>query len=550
MNNTLLLIPLDDRPCCCRFPLRLAELAGFKAELPPAEFWSGEDKRQSDAVNKHSAELAGWLAGKVIAERPCAAVVCLDCVCYGGLVASRSPGDCAEALEAWHRLSFAWDTALKQAEFADNEADVPQLMVFLSVMRAAPFQRSAAEVEAAVKLTEFSCRLASRIADGDGSAADMSANGEEGIVPWEKAVNIADCIRSGINPDFLRRCLEYRRRKHILNRTVLAEWSRKRGDTKRPGLLALGMDDSRTLGLNVLEAGQLRRLAAERGDAGAFVGAGTDETACLLMAGAAAGKQIIGAVWSEEASRRIVTLYEGAALEEVLRGQALWCNADVLELAAEEAEKRANLTQLWIYAPHIKQNEAAVQKGLPGSCDSGDMEEAALDLWLDNLERSAQNGARVFLADLAYANGGSLLLAEKISRRGLWSSLCGFSAWNTAGNALGTALAWAVFCSARPWNGNEEWLSRRFMLERVLDDCFYQSQVRGELSGRLGGNFVISGQGTAEELSAEISCRLQSRFEAIMAADSSFDPEVFPWRKVSVRLPWRRLFEIEISLEK
>jgi len=80
-STTLSLVPLDDRPCNRLFPAQLAPTAGWEVSLPPRESL-GWFTRPGDCE-----AISDWLR-KAPSGR---LVVSTDMLCYGGLIASRSP---------------------------------------------------------------------------------------------------------------------------------------------------------------------------------------------------------------------------------------------------------------------------------------------------------------------------------------------------------------------------------------------------------------------------------------------------------------------------
>ena len=123
-----LLIPLDDRPCCADFPARLAPL-----KLPPRELLG-----RFQAPGNGQA-LLDWLEEQ--APQASGAIVALDMLTWGGLVASRSPqGDLQAALQRLQRLA---------------QLPLPKL-VFQTIMRNAPTQTNLQEMHWAEALVELS----------------------------------------------------------------------------------------------------------------------------------------------------------------------------------------------------------------------------------------------------------------------------------------------------------------------------------------------------------------------------------------------------------
>jgi nucleotide-binding universal stress UspA family protein len=348
-----------------------------------------------------------------------AALLSLDMLCWGGLVASRRPD--TSPLEGQLRLAMA-------ASLLEGR---PLLrLAFMAVTRNAPNQTSPEEVERARLFSELSLLMARQM------AGDLDAGPE-----------IRE-MKSRLPPEALQEYLAVRGRNHrVARRAVDGPWD----------FLLFGIDDSRAQGLNLLEASQLQADLGRRGRAGA-VAPGTDEMALLLLARALAPGRTLEVVWDHPRQAESRGLYEDRPLGQVLTAQA----------AAAGLALGPSSRQLWVYGPSGRQTEAALQKGSPRS--------ARAARFAERLERALEKGAVIVVADVARANGADLALAGELSRRRLFPRLAGYAAWNTAGNTLGTALATLALTPEHPTAERT-----RFLLERLADDWLYQARLRQRL---------------------------------------------------------------------
>lgn len=124
-----LLVPLDDRPCCWRFPQQLAPIV-----VPPREYLG----RFQQPGNSEA--LLDWLEREAPAADGC--VIALDMISWGGLVGSRQGG---------HSLAQA------ERRLARLQAIPGRKLAFQSILRNAPTQTTAEEMrwaEALVQLSE------------------------------------------------------------------------------------------------------------------------------------------------------------------------------------------------------------------------------------------------------------------------------------------------------------------------------------------------------------------------------------------------------------
>ena len=91
-KGAFIFIPLDDRPVCYSYPVKVMEAAGYKILTPPGKFLA---TRTTPADTE---KLWKWLESR--AEKVDAAVISTDALIYGGLVASRTHMLPMAALEA------------------------------------------------------------------------------------------------------------------------------------------------------------------------------------------------------------------------------------------------------------------------------------------------------------------------------------------------------------------------------------------------------------------------------------------------------------------
>ncbi len=569
----IVFLPLDDRPCCWQFPQRLAQIAQVDLLLPTRALWCGEDKRQPERANPEGEKLLAWFkdalalgsaANRDGAEAPCL-LAAVDALLYGGLVASRRPRPPYMAAPLLQRLL----------------AELPgySLYLFSVIMRVAPTQYTAAEVEGALRLTKLSQQFAQELeqhyaaaAHSAGAVAHTEGAPVVAAVSQVAAAKIAHTEKSyrelnirrraaeaqvlsarnwsdlyQLAPAFWQQYLGFRRRKDEINELLLEAWT-KRAQTEAcgGGFLALCLDDSKTSGLNLWEAKFLQERL--NSCSSASVGVGTDETAMLLLARAVCGHSSLEIVWPYAGAEEQVGRYEGKNLAQVLASQAQWLNAVLLPEG--QSGPGSAVPQIFVYAPWQSQLEACSQAE-----GKSDLPEPLWSAWQQKVAASLEAGKQVYIADLAYANGGSRQLVSWLIQSGAVAKIAGYSAWNTLGNALGTILAWAALASWRracpkfkaspAEQARLEKEQRRFLLERLLDDYFYQTLIRPQLSARVGGAFVLLGKEQQLALESEILAQEKSYLAQLVQA--------WPEKKLSpslkVELPWHRLFEVGLEVE-
>lgn len=428
-----LLIPLDDRPCCWQFAQRLAPV-----RLPPQELLGNfETPGDCDA-------LLDWLEEQ--APRAEGAVVAVDMLTWGGLVASRHPtGDLKLARARLRRL---WEI---------HQTHQFKMLGFQTILRNAPTQVRTEDLQFAELIVEFS----------------QDPDNEE--------------LRARIPSQVLHEYMRVRQRNLRIYRDLAQ-------NEYEFDYLVFALDDSKTSGWNLQELASLGEVNSLPG---------TDETALLLICRALARERTVQVDWSHPDLPELQGLYEDRPAGEVLEAH----------LKVADLEQGPSHYQLWLYGrANQPQHEARSQEA--AEVDSA---------WLDHLTAALEAGARVVLVDLTFANGGDLSLGQALRVRGLWPQLTGYAAWNTLGNRLGCGLA-TLMLNATP----------QFLAERIADDLLYQSDFRWKAAQKLGHLGLKLSDHEVGRVEREIFPQLRERLRAFVPAE------------VTLKLPWRRLFEVEV----
>lgn len=154
----------------------------------------------------------------------------------------------------------------------------------------------------------------------------------------------------------------------------------------------------------------------------------------------------------------------------------------------------------------------------------------AFEKQADAIARLAAQGKRVYLLDVTRANGGSLGLMRALQTRMDAGQLAGYSAWNTASNALGTILAQIISDQLAGA------VQTSFLWERLLDDLCYQGAVRAELYAAL----QAAGEDPFHISDHAGAVKALERMMADFVRTASFMSSAPSWR---ISLPWPRAFE-------
>jgi len=145
----------------------------------------------------------------------------------------------------------------------------------------------------------------------------------------------------------------------------------------------------------------------------------------------------------------------------------------------------------------------------------------------------------VMIGDITYLNGGSTLLLHDLVKHNLEYKLAGYAGWNTAANTLGTVIAQGFNYLI---NGNTK-SHLEFLALRYVEDVGYCSIVRGKVTKMLDQYENVNYFDVSKNLEV-IEGLVRKELEA-------FVNEFFVTNKpnlVTVKLPWKRMFEVELEI--
>jgi hypothetical protein len=501
----LLLIPLDDRPVNLDFPVLLASVAGEEMLTPPPA-------AVGHFLTPGSPEtLLNWL--EHAAEHARAAILALDMLAYGGLVASRTTT--VTTAEALARLDSLRDIKARHPHL--------RLYAFTVIMRLTITESDAETRAAGRDIFRYSV-LRDRVERlGElGAAAELAT------------------VTARIPASLLQAYLAARARNHAINRAALALLTDGILD-----FLVLAQEDTAPQGLHVTEQCALRALAREHCDAARWrIHPGTDEAAMTLLARsllAEAGLPFpVALSFHDAAAAERPALFEDRPLRDVadhhleaVGGQPA---EDGLPCAVQTftPPQRDLFTMTALPTPSWR----AALDGFP---DTG------CDRWLASLPPGP-----LAVADAAYCNGGDPHLLDALLLGGRYLTLESYAGWNTAGNTLGTALAHAALrrlARARGVTPAMAAAHQRALLIRLLDDGLYQTVLRAAIMRRVEEN-GFSPLNLAQQtphVEAWVNASLHALWGELRTHYSSLTALDAPFRAF---LPWERLFEVHFTFPK
>jgi hypothetical protein len=427
-----LVIPLDARPVCHSAVADLARLTGVHVFLPPADLL-GKLKNPANLV-----ALRQWME-RIVQQHPIqAAIVSLDLLSYGGLIPSRIGEESNEDLIRELEKGLA---ILK---------DIPKIYGFSSILRIPTYNNNEEEplywAEWGETLSRFSQHLHKK------NILMQNWRSYE----WPEAPPPKAVIK-----DFVTR----RERNHWHNLRLLQLLQQK-----RLAHLVFCEDDRGEYGLNVYEADTLRaRIETLELTEFAHVQTGADEVAhTLLIRALEACLQDSLHVYVKSAqSLETMAKFDGQPIKNVMY-QRIKATGSRAVSKLEEAD-----LVCIVHAPHYRMGDHG--DATPADTTMNDAYET-----LALTTEAVAQGKSVVLVDVAYANGADPVLLKAIKDEpDVLPQLAGYAAWNTPGNAIGSALAMGLgVVYAHKYGTGSGSRHRKTLATRLLDDGVYQSQVR------------------------------------------------------------------------
>jgi hypothetical protein len=489
-------VPLDDRPVTLQLPTMLGAIAGEPLLTPPLAM-AGHYLQPGDPE-----AILAWLRSPQTKD-VAAIVASLDMVGYGGLVASRVPGEPA----------FVAYTRLRALAALREERPRSYLSVFGTIMRLAPTGVPRLPSTAGYWATDQTVDDIAAYANlpSPPQTDEQRARGER--------------LRAKIGPQTLDAYLGARLRNRSVDELAL----QLTGDDGFDRIV-LGQDDAGPVGLHVADLAVLT-AAVRRFGIGkrASIEPGADELGMVLVAQAMAR----AALWSPSIRVR----YSRAGAASVV---------DPLEYVPIDA----TIGKLIVAAGgrRVETSDADIDLFVRVSATSDADEAAFVDAIASDVtaKRSAAVADLTFLAGPMPSSEQQALVRTLIERR-LAGSIDAFASWNTDANAVGTALAAAVACGSGRRSGRYDARAHaQFMLDRYADDYAFHQFVRPVLNEGLRGRGIDT-----TLLTPEVAVQADDMNRALLwplALDllSSIYPE-YRDAGLTITLPWQRTFETQLD---
>ena len=490
------LLPLDDRPVNVRLPRDVAQVAGFELEVPPVHLLP-DYRRPGDVAG-----LGSWLLERARDPAVEHLVVSLDMLCFGGLIASRTSGD--TTADALRQLDVLRQIRRDRPALAISAVSL--------VMRASNSNSAAEEPDYWATHGRELHDLGGRVHRLD-TTSGSTALGDLTDVP---ALVVSDYVTR-------------RLRNHIVNLTALTLVEDGTLD-----LLTVTADDTAVFSAGSAEQEWLRHWTTflPTGHT-VLMYPGADEVGAALVARAVSAlsgvRPTVRVTCPEIGGLDRVPPFENTPLTQSVGRQIVAAGAAVGEVGSP-----ADVV-LVIHPPDRDRHDM-----IRGYADREDP--AAVSATVETVRTELAAGNRVALADVRYPNGADPGLVAGLAADGLLGDLTAFGGWNTAGNTLGGVIATSVAAvvGSRTGRGSATAL-RQALLVRLLDDWAYQCVIRSEDAARLFPDRLPMSDGDrVRRAEAHIGTRLREVLDRQLPGAG--------WQLDGLTLPWRRSFEVGITL--
>jgi hypothetical protein len=514
MTNTypVCLLPLDERPVNTRYPEMLAAIAGIDLRLPPPAI-RGLGREPADL-----ALVTRWLREEAPQCR--GAIVSSEFLGYGNLINARISQDSAADVIA--RLSVL--TAIDP---------VCPVHAFSLITRVANANNC---VEEPLYWLEWGTRFY--------RYARLSHRDEMGDLNADETAELA-ALEAELPQDLKADWLTRRLRNHVVTLALFDLAARGQVTS-----LLITSDDTAAYGFPSRERDWLKgwpRLIGSPLTSRVSMYPGADEVCSALLAKLVnARDQRTPRVWIEYSrsdDTGLIAPYEDRAIRETVLGQIHGCGC----IAADTPEESDFVLGVATVSPRRTDWRPEFRED-----DRATRTESYL-AFLNRLAEHQAAGRPVALADVAYPNGSDPLLAEMLlASEGhalAPGSLIAYGAWNTAGNTLGVVVAQGVCSLSLP--EDQKTVERSlFLTHRYLEDYGYQTVIRREARDYCEERWGRRDPNPESEDEVRVVCEvIEAGLNRILTELRTRGiGEGVTLSPGSVRLPWRRTFEVDFEL--
>lgn len=504
MNRKIALIPIDARPVTRELPQQIARIGGWEVLLPDKEILGflkrpGNMNSLNDWLLKVAPEVDGF-------------VLSTDMLAYGGLVPSRINSDELQVI-------------LKRMELISHLKKIyPEkpIMAFSATMRISNNYVNEEEKEYwkdfGEEIWQYSYHTHRHVR-----------------TECEESKRKVEHLSAVISADILQDYLQTRERNFQVNLSLL--------DLVEDGtidVLVFPQDDTSEYGLNIEEQESLTDFVRKRQlSSKVFIYPGADEvantlTSRLIYKLEGVEQPTFFPIYSGETGSHVHAMYEDRPICESVKGQIFAFGSYTVDNANDADIVFA------VNVPGKQQGDLALQKFL-GEVDTSHRN---IGEWISRVHHYVRKQKLVAIADVAYANGADSAMLPRLLEEVNLSALCGFGAWNTAGNTIGTVVAQSAMMYLQkvkpsiPFEEVQVHMKEQIVL-RLLDDYLYQTFVRQQVRKTVNLETI-----TDDTLVQEVVVRFNEE------AKFFFEKYSLDYEIKDIYLPWNRTFEIGLCLSK
>ena len=495
----ILYIPHDSRPIVNKQTIEVLEKAGVEVIAPPEEILGNRENLGDPDL------LWDWL-NKNTRKNLTAAVISSDSLLYGSLVGSRKHDYGADEILARTDLF---------AEFRKKHKKLP-LYVFGSIMRT-PRTGLASGYEEPDYYRYYGTNIF-RLTEL------MDKQELEGLTPREiKEFNfLQKLIPTKAIEDWMGR----REKNFDANKKLIDCVNVRTFD-----YLLLGRDDNAPYSQTHNEGRKLLEYGKKIGDDKYLTTAGIDEIGLVLLTRAVnlhtKTSPKIFVRYNFGRGAQTVPAYSDETIDNSIRAAVKATGATLTN-----DDSRAD----FILAVNTNPDGVTFEADNPINDGS---ERNGTKYFADTVNRYVDNGRKVIVADVAFANGSDNALMNQFRERGLLFKLKAYAGWNTPTNSSGFALSTGQLSARMNDNSVNELLLRRY-----LDDWAYQANVREIGASRLDW---IAGDGRYEFLNDKRRAAENNCADLLQRFARKNLPSFTGNDKIRVKFPWNRMFEADIS---
>jgi len=494
----IVMLPLDERPCNFDYP-RMMPKTDCKLILPPKEIM-GKKKMPGDVE-----KIAEWLEEQV--ETADAMILSLDTLVYGGILPSRlhhcSEEELTGRLEIIHRLRaknpcmklYAFGLIMRCPTYSSDDEEPDY------------YERMGAEIHLYGKYTHM--ELLGKL--GETERADFDR--VKSVVGERELADYTD--RRETNLSVLMRALEFVR-DGVIDYFIVPQ------------------DDAAVYGFTSMDQMTVRKFLKDHTlQKKTAMYPSADDTGLTLLGRAVAElsgvRPKVYVHYSSSKGALTVPQFEDRIVGETVKYHILSINGiQVYSLPEADILLAVNV------------GSQMVDEGAPGYITAYDIERNLAE-FVNFMEYALDSGKLVAVADVAWPNTADTELTRLMQKERLMLRVHAYAGWNTSSNTTGTALCQAVlYLVGRDGDGNRE-----FLLHRYYEDIGYMAYARQCVADRDLAKLGLHYRGVdgtdglvAELVKQEICVYMAEHYPELVALVG----------KISVRMPWARMFEADIKL--